>query len=393
MGAMNGARNELTAGRKSWARSVCCAAASVPILGIALTACSAPMPTTDVTDTDAWVSDAGVTDVSDSSNLDASDARDGAPDATDASRDAPPEDALTYPDGPVRLSETGLYADISTGTLAAGVARFTPRFELWSDGAEKTRYLLLPPGTRIDTSDMDNWVFPIGTRVWKEFRMAGRRIETRLIQRVGEGPGGWFHVAYEWNDTETDAVAVPAGRDAARGTALRIPSQVECRRCHEGVRDFVIGVSAIQLTSVSAPSGLADFIARGWLTNPPASEPVVPGDDVERAALGYLHGNCGHCHNETLTLTGVQSLHARLSVLDTDVRSTSTYVTSIGIPARHSPLLGTDTIVVPGAPARSQLWVRMGVRDPDSMPPVGTLRVDDVGRETVRRWIAALPPM
>src|SRR5690349_12344978 len=69
--------------------------------------------------------------------------------------------------GPTNLSETGLYADFPSRTLAAGVIRYSPRFELWSDGADKARFLLLPAGTTIDTSDMDNWVFPVGTKAWK----------------------------------------------------------------------------------------------------------------------------------------------------------------------------------------------------------------------------------
>src|SRR5262245_20803994 len=73
------------------------------------------------------------------------------------------------PRWPQALSETGLYRDIATRGLAAGVISYDVRYELWSDGAEKQRYLYLPPGTQIDSSDMDGWRFPIGTKVWKTF--------------------------------------------------------------------------------------------------------------------------------------------------------------------------------------------------------------------------------
>src|SRR5690349_20362108 len=65
-------------------------------------------------------------------------------------------------DGPMLLSETGLYSDIATRTLAPGDAPFDVGFELWSDGAEKQRWLLLPEGTAIDDSDVDRWSFPTG---------------------------------------------------------------------------------------------------------------------------------------------------------------------------------------------------------------------------------------
>src|SRR5688500_13196261 len=76
---------------------------------------------------------------------------------------------------PARLSETGLFADVKAGTLAPGVRAFRLQFELWSDGAAKRRWVALPEGGRIDTSDMDAWRFPVGTRLWKEFTRDGVR--------------------------------------------------------------------------------------------------------------------------------------------------------------------------------------------------------------------------
>src|SRR4029079_11089563 len=75
---------------------------------------------------------------------------------------------------PERLSQTGLYADAALQQPAADLRAFAPEYELWSDGAKKQRWLRLPPGTPIDTSDMDSWVFPVGTQLWKEFSSNGR---------------------------------------------------------------------------------------------------------------------------------------------------------------------------------------------------------------------------
>src|SRR5688572_2248112 len=69
---------------------------------------------------------------------------------------------------PSLLSETGLYLSDMT-TLGPGVRPFEPGHELWSDAAEKKRWIALPEGEAIDTSDMDYWDYPIGTRLWKEF--------------------------------------------------------------------------------------------------------------------------------------------------------------------------------------------------------------------------------
>src|SRR5688572_7672014 len=77
---------------------------------------------------------------------------------------------------PARLSETGLYADIGSEALADDVVAFAPQFELWSDGAEKKRWIWLPEGALIGTEDMDAWVLPEGTKLWKEFHRDGVRV-------------------------------------------------------------------------------------------------------------------------------------------------------------------------------------------------------------------------
>ena len=66
--------------------------------------------------------------------------------------------------------------------------------ELWSDGAAKQRWIAIPPGTKIDTSNIDEWVFPNGTKAWKEFRLDGKRIETRLYEKGASGT--WRHATF-----------------------------------------------------------------------------------------------------------------------------------------------------------------------------------------------------
>src|SRR6185312_8178357 len=131
---------------------------------------------------------------------------DGAEDA--AAKDGPPTDA--GPDGglppgcntgsqgePTELRCTGLYADWATKTVAADVRPYDPGLHLWSDGAGKTRWIYLPPGTKIDSSNMDQWTFPAGTKVWKEFALGGTRIETRLIWK--RPSGSWYFTTYRWS--------------------------------------------------------------------------------------------------------------------------------------------------------------------------------------------------
>ena len=93
-------------------------------------------------------------------------------------------------DLPARLSEAGLFTDASMTTAGGEYRPYTPRSELWADGATKRRWVRLPEGATIDASNIDDGSFPVGTELWKEFTVDGRRIETRVTRRVdasGEG--------------------------------------------------------------------------------------------------------------------------------------------------------------------------------------------------------------
>ncbi|HET7525615.1 MAG TPA: hypothetical protein VFK10_06700, partial [Burkholderiaceae bacterium] len=227
-----------------------------------------------------------------------------------------PGDDSTLPE---HLSGTGLYAAGSTTQVRADVLGFTPQYALWSDGATKRRWIRLPAGSAIDASSADAWQFPPGSQLWKEFSHGGRRVETRYIER--QSNGRWRYATYLWNEQGSDAVLAPA-----RGIALNlieaplgrydVPSRADCTACHEGTATPVLGFSALQLSpdrdalaahaQASRPDDvdLRVLTARGLLRNLPQAvvdrAPRVHGRSaVERAALGYLHANCGHCHNRS----------------------------------------------------------------------------------------------
>ncbi|MBL8683846.1 MAG: hypothetical protein JNK05_32035 [Myxococcales bacterium] len=290
---------------------------------------------------------------------------------------------------PTLLSATGLYADTARQTLAPSVRPFQPRFQLWSDGAEKRRWFALPPNATIDTRDMNDWVFPVGSRFWKEFTRDGVRVETRLIQRTGSGPSDWAFMAYVWNDAGTEAIATPGGMADARGTNHDVPAADRCVGCHGGRMSRVLGFSAIQLSSDDAAQSalLNDLIADGLLTVAPTRNFELPGNETERAALGYLHANCGHCHNTARPPRQGARCFDPQRELDFWLR-----VDALGSPAT-TPTYATAVgrAVEPGHPERSavvRLMSRRGGRL--QMPPLATERVDASGVALVTAWIAGM---
>lgn len=307
---------------------------------------------------------------------------------------------------PTMLSQTGLYSDIGTKTIAAGVIEYAPRWELWSDAAVKRRWIQLPAGSQIDTADMDFWSFPTGTKMWKEFSRGGRRIETRLLQKTGTGDdvASWYMIAFQWDQAESDAAAVPGGVVDDAGVN-DIPARSACRQCHGPNRNpaIILGFQALQLDYEAANDGLdlGRLIAEDTLTVEPTgvASPYFPlppavGADVITPAVGYLHANCGGCHNARSDVAmNTVPVELRLSTAAaerTTWSATDTYRTAVNVTAT----LGTaGTHVVRGMdPAQSALFNRMSATTGIKMPPVARETVDDTAVTAVRTWINSLAP-
>lgn len=307
--------------------------------------------------------------------------------------DAPPE---PYPRPRYeRLSETGLYSDPETLELSRGIVAFEPSYPLWSDGAEKLRYIWLPRGSSIDNNDPNRWTFPIGTRVWKEFSLDGMRLETRLIERYGEGREDFWFGAFVWNQDQTDASFVLNGQEDLLGTDHDAPSETQCWSCHNGEPGRLLGFSALQLARNARSREeltLATLADDGRLSTP--AERVdfsPPGDQAARAALGYLHANCGHCHNSQGTSWPDTQMVLRLNVDEESVEGSALYQSLVGKEVQYFRDGATKYRVVPGKPDQSAILVRMLLREPMlQMPPLATELVDENGTGVVSQWISTL---
>ncbi|MDB4973131.1 MAG: hypothetical protein JWN48_1472 [Myxococcaceae bacterium] len=315
-------------------------------------------------------------------------ARDGGVEPADAAApvDAYVPPAVAFPTVaptvPFLLSQVGLYSDSAHQTLAPDLISYEPTYKLWSDGAQKDRHLRVPAGAHIDNTDVDHWQFPVGTVLFKEFAKDGKKLETRVIARTGEGARDYFFGAFVWRADQSDAELTWEGENNVLGTEHDVPSVKQCGTCHNGEPGRVLGISAVQSVAVVSP-----------LLKLPVEKPYrVPGSETEARALGYLHANCGHCHNPSGSARPDTDLILRLSTADQTVAETTTYRSSVGV-ALQSFQGSTLTLrVAAGQPEQSGLYFRMSQRGPRTqMPPIATEAVDEVGLAAVSSFIAGLP--
>ncbi len=302
------------------------------------------------------------------------------------------------------LACTGLYSDFSQKTMGPGVKPYVPGAPFWSDGSDKARFLLLPAGQKIDTTDMDAWKWPVGTKVWKEFKIGGKRIETRYYTK--SGPDKWLRTSYRWDATESKATRLDTGERLADG--YEIPTLQKCDTCHYGGGDQLLGLDAVSLSLPGAQGvTLTTLAADNTLTAPPAkTRAALPEDATGKAAaaIQWIHGNCASCHNDS-SFAAASQIDLRLALKPSEllgatpspVAALSFYTTAYCTNSRYVPGDASAPLknFFGGNKSSSAAYVRANLREPterEQMPPIGTHKIDTAGLAAFGAWLDALPP-
>ena len=305
---------------------------------------------------------------------------------------APVSDAaITGSAYPATLSAYGFFADTAAQKPGIGVTPYRLNTPLWSDGAEKLRFVYVPIGTKALADGPGLLQLPVGAALIKTFKLSGKLIETRvLLHRAA----GWVALPYVWDADQREARLTLGGKRIAltgadgQPLSYAVPNKNQCKECH-GVAGAVtpIGPKAYNL----APAWLAALNKAGKLDRVPVVTKRIPlwedrdHADAALAARGYLDVNCAHCHNPNgaasnsgLYLGWLESDPIKLGIGKRPVAA-----------GRGSGNLDFD--VVPGDPAHSILYYRMASLEGGiAMPELGRAKVDTAGLAAVQRWIGGM---
>jgi glucose/arabinose dehydrogenase len=179
---------------------------------------------------------------------------------------------------PQKLSESGLFQSVKGHVVQPALVPYSVNSPLWSDGAEKLRFVALPGGdSKIDFSLNKPWGFPDETVLVKTFALelqsgnpaSKKFVETRfMVKQQGE----WVGYSYQWNDDQTDATLVSKeGLDrkytmqtpqGSHEQTWHYPSRTECMVCHSRAATFVLGLSTPQLNKNHDYAGVTDHQLR-----------------------------------------------------------------------------------------------------------------------------------
>ncbi len=313
------------------------------------------------------------------------------------------------------LSAYSIFEKPVTQVPSAGFVRYDIITPLFSDYADKDRFVYLPPGTSARFEPEEAFEFPVGAAIVKTFSYPkdarlpeqGRRlIETRLMVNT---ESGWTGAAYVWNGEQTDATLKIAGAEVpvdwidddgyCRSIKYLVPDMNQCKNCHRDTTGEMhpIGMKARHLNwdvdyEGEAQNQLTRWTNLGLLEGarkpaqipalPNWTDPAIPAAD---RALAYLEMNCAHCHNPK-GLASHTRLDLRWTQTNPAMRGVMKKPTTAGNAAR-----GRYFAVVPGDPAASFLLHRIQSIRPDvRMPPIGRTMTHDEGVALIADWIESL---
>ena len=295
-----------------------------------------------------------------------------------------------------------------------GVTPYDLNTPLFSDYAEKFRFLYLPPGTQAAYRAQGALALPIGATLIKsfaypaDFRHPDEKVKVLETRLLIHRRSGWAALAYVWNAQQTEAKLKRAGaridvgfvddHGQAQEISYRVPNANQCKECHSlSGRMAPIGVKARNLNGVFPYSDgpenqLAHWSRVGILTGAPTPDKAPrtavwndAAEPLEARGRAYLDGNCGHCHNPRgmASNTGLY--------LDLEEKRPVKFGVGKRPVAAGKGSGDLETDLVPGQPDASIITYRMASTDPGvMMPELGRSVVHQEGVALVRDYIAKM---
>lgn len=291
--------------------------------------------------------------------------------------------AITGDALPAKLSEFRFFEGGRPNARVQGYSLTTP---LFSDYADKDRFIYVPAGQKARHRGDGGIEFPVGSALIKTFGYPGQTIETRVLLRRASG---WVALPYVWEGE--DAVLRRGGKRielaaAGRTISYAVPNQNQCKECHQSNGAIEpIGTKARNLL----PAQRQGLVKAGLLDAAPAGLTLPRWDDarlpVAARARAYLDVNCGHCHSRT-GIANNSGLYLTWEEADPVARGIGKRPVAAG---RGSG--GLEVAIAPGRPDQSILLYRMASTDSGvAMPELGRSLVHEEGVALVRDYIAGL---
>ena len=329
----------------------------------------------------------------------------------------PNRDATDHREFPKRLSETGMFSDVTTMRPEPGVVEYEISAHHWADGTHSRQWIALPGSEQLGLWEDPSWdigqvhghfKFPSDTVLAKTVSYLSEtgnpksevHIETQILHLLGDE---WRAYNYLWNEDQTDALLqgdVASERqltirdtgvpDRYRTQTWHHSSRSECLLCHIWSSGTVQGFTPHQLSiAYQSRDQLAGLASQGLFAVPiSVKEPIAPPHDTTRTledrARAYLALNCSNCHRPQGGGT------ANFNFDHTKPLAENKYIDAL--PSQGDFGIADARVVASGDPFRSIVLYRTLKFGRGHMPQFGSNMIDSRGVQLMHDWIASMAP-
>jgi len=287
---------------------------------------------------------------------------------------------------PSRLSETGLFADLSNLIPTHGVIEYKLNTDAWFDGATARYFVAVPNDKTIGFDPKALWELPVGSVVVKHVSVvaSGNPNKPFTTSVLFRQETGWQAANYRWNAGGTDADLVTEPVIVSDGSLANVKRKVDagsgCVGCHKNKNGLMspLGLHTRQLNrdflyQQGLQQNQLDVINRVGLFNQTINNataydhfaaPTDASASLTLRAKSYLHTNCSHCHSSSNMDMSFDTALANMNIVNVNNR------------------------VVPGNPANSLVYI-FQTTDGNRMPN-GTVSTNAEAQTLFQAWINEL---
>ena len=316
------------------------------------------------------------------------------------------------------LSEFGFFKEpLKIQHPTKGVIPFSVASPLFSNYAEKLRFIKIPNGEKLTHNADGSFNYPEGSVLIKTFyypdnfnepEKERRIIETRLLIKT---ESDWVALPYVWNEAQTDAYLEVAGdrlpvnwidkNNDYVEIEYSVPNMNQCKGCHVHFNEFkplgpqLKNLNFIYNYTESPSNQINKWVELGILESSEFFSSLPQSIDYENPDTGslderarsWLDVNCANCHQ----LGGPAQTSGLFLGFD-QMNSKALGIMKPPIAAGRGSGIHKYTIV-PGYPEESIMVYRINSTDPGiMMPELGRKLIHKEGLALIRQWIKEMNP-
>ncbi|MCB1122274.1 MAG: hypothetical protein KJT03_12045, partial [Verrucomicrobiae bacterium] len=287
-----------------------------------------------------------------------------------------------------------VFEDVAHLKPAKGFMPVELNTPVWLPDVQSRQWLNVPAGETITFSEWEHWRLPKDAMWVQHFdNNRGQPHETHVYWSNGDGT--FRAAAYRWSSDSSDPELISSGGittvTGTQNAAWFSPGPEQ----HLNPKLALIGfVPQINTRQLNRGDQLLELSRKGWLDTQVSARDLKalpqmaslddPQASVDWKARSYLDANCAVCHQPGGPSRGTFDVRFSTPMEERLLLSAEPVAGNLDVEGA--------TLLEPGSPERSILYLRMNRTDAFRMPPVAVHGELSPALPVIERWIREMKP-